>query len=214
LTNIRLYAELLDDEIGDEPSSARDYLGVIVAESQRLSRLILNILTFNRKQRHDLTLRLSPGIVDDAVAVVLDQFRPSFALHGLEIEFRRSAPRTVRFDADAMHQIVGNLLSNVEKYAAGSGRVEVATEQDGDEVVILVADRGPGIPERERGRVFEPFYRVSNALSDGVTGAGIGLSLVRDLARLHGGDVEILSGDVGATFRVALRCPGDDEAEA
>ncbi len=204
LTNIRMYAELLEDEVD---GAARRHLGVIVSESQRLSRLILNILTFSRHERRELKLRRRTGVVDDAVGALLEQFRPSLDTLGIELKLSPGAGEPVSFDADAVQQIVANLLSNVEKYAAAGGRVDVATEQAGDEVVITVRDRGPGVAEPDRERIFEPFYRPSNALSDGVTGTGIGLAIARDLARLHGGDLVLTPAEAGACFRLTLNCP-------
>ncbi len=212
LTNIRIYAELLEEELGGKGDAARRHLGVIVAESQRLSRMILNILSFSRRERRTLELRRRIGVVDEAVGALLEQFRPSLETHGIVLGFRPGAGRPVSFDADAVQQIVANLLSNVEKYAASGRRVDVATEQAGEEITVTVADRGPGVAEGERERIFEPFYRPSNALSDGVTGTGIGLAIARDLARLHGGDLELAATESkiprsGACFRLTLNCP-------
>ncbi len=215
LTNIRMYAELLEDELGGEGEGARQHLGVIVSESQRLSRMILNILTFNRGERRELKLRRRTGVVDEAVAALLEQFRPSLENHGIVLGFEPGAGRPVSLDADAVQQIMANLLSNVEKYAAAGKRVDVATEQTGDEVTVTVCDRGPGVDESERERIFEPFYRPSNALCDGVTGTGIGLAIARDLAALHGGDLELVAAQNkvpqnGACFRLTLHCPPAD----
>lgn len=218
LTNIRMYAELLEDELSNDDGS-RQYLGVIVSESQRLSRLITNILTFSRGERRELKLRRRTGVVDDAVQALLEQFRPSLENHGVTAGFEPGAGRPVSFDVDAVQQIVANLLTNVEKYAASGRRVDVTSEQVGDEVTITVSDRGPGIPIREHERIFEPFYRPSNALTDGVTGTGIGLAIARDLAVLHGGSLELVPAQgvargSGARFRLTLHCPMAKPTEA
>ncbi len=231
LTNIRMYAELLDAELDDQrpPASAtsldvaRRHLGVIVSESQRLSRLILNILSFSRNQRRELQLRRRTGIVDEVVGALLEQFRPSLENHRIVLGFQPGAGRPVSLDPDAVQQIVANLLSNVEKYAAAGKRVDVVTRQAGEEVTITVTDRGPGVTERERRRIFQPFYRSSNALTDGVTGTGIGLAIARDLARLHGGDLDMVAPDnttdevnteSGACFQLTLHCPPGTTAPA
>ena len=211
LTNIRMYAELLEGELRRD-DGCRQHLGVIVSESQRLSRLITNILTFSRGERRQLKLRRRTGVIDEAIAALLAQFQPSFENHGITAGFEPGAGRPVSFDVDAVQQIVANLLSNVEKYAASGRRVDVTSEQAGDEVTITVCDRGPGIPIREHERIFEPFYRPSNALTDGVTGTGIGLAIARDLAVLHGGNLELLPAQgvvlkSGARFRLTLHCP-------
>ena len=207
LTNIRMYGELLQGSLPEDDEKATRYAGVIVAESQRLSRLIGNVLTFGRRQRDALRLHRSPGVIDDAIRAVLDYFTPLLEGKGVQIEIAPSAPAQVLFDVDAVEQILGNLFGNVEKYAASGRYMEVKSTQDGDRTTISVSDRGPGIPEAEREAIFRPFHRLSDRLTDGVTGAGIGLSIARDLARLHGGDLEVVPSDESACFELTLRAP-------
>ncbi|MBN2308902.1 MAG: HAMP domain-containing histidine kinase [Candidatus Hydrogenedentes bacterium] len=218
LTNIRMYAEMLDDELGgDEEEPARARLHVIVSESRRLSRLIGNVLTFGRRQRSALTPHRTRGNVDAVVRAVIDQFDENLGRHGVAAHFTAGAARDAEFDQDVLAQIVGNLLSNVEKYALSGDRVDVETRQEGDTVTVCVADSGPGIPAEHRARVFEPFYRVSNRVNDGVAGTGIGLAIARDLARLHGGDLVLESGGGGGarfTLRIHARPMMEDDHES
>jgi signal transduction histidine kinase len=183
-----------------------------VTESERLSRLIANVLSLAREGRGRLAVRPAPAVVDDVVADVLARFRPSLEARGIVPSFAPGAPGTVRVDADALGQILGNLLSNVEKYAAAGGRVDVATGRDGDAAWVDVADAGPGIPAAAREKVFEAFWRGSRKVSDGVAGTGIGLTIARTLARLHGGDLVLLPSDRGARFRVRLAVGDGEEA--
>ena len=206
LTNIRMYAELLQEEVDEQPA-ARRYADVIVAESQRLSRLILNVLSFARRQKHELVVHRRPGVVDEVVARVLEHFRPALAARGIEIEAVLAAPHRCAIDPDALEQMLGNLLSNVEKYAPAAP-ARLTTSQQGARVTLRVADRGPGIPAAESARVFEPFRRLSHALTEGVAGTGIGLTIARDLARLHGGDLRLVaSQQPGADFELTLEAP-------
>jgi signal transduction histidine kinase len=205
LTNIRMYAEMIDEELGEEDETLRRRLQIIVAESQRLSRLIGNVLTFSRKQRSTLTLHPEPGNIDSVLRDLTQNFEPSLRAKGIETTCFGNAGHTAVFDRDVLEQIVGNLLSNVEKYARSARGVEVRSTQEDETVTITVADDGPGIPQRDRARVFDPFYRVSNRLTDGVAGTGIGLSIARDLARLHGGDLLLQPSARGACFRLAIR---------
>ncbi|MCA9537350.1 MAG: HAMP domain-containing histidine kinase [Myxococcales bacterium] len=204
LTNIRMYAELLEDELFDADPKAQRHLGVIVDESRRLSRLIANILTFARQQRDKLAIRPAPGVVDQLVSAVVEQFGLALAARGIEVKFEGAAKASVKVDADALGQILGNLLSNVEKYAAGT-QVHIRTRQADGFTEIEVADQGPGIPPAQRARVFEPFHRLGGALTEGVTGTGIGLGIARALARLHGGDLTLERSDTGARFVARLR---------
>jgi signal transduction histidine kinase len=207
LTNIRMYAELLEEDVDEQDDRSRRHLGVIVTESQRLSRLIGNVLTFGRKQRGVLELHRRPGIVDDVLDSVLRHFRPALDALGIQVDFVSGAQRRVSLDPDAVEQIVGNLVSNVEKYGANGKHLTLVSRQHGDTVEIIVADQGPGVASDERQRIFESFYRVSSSLTEGVSGAGIGLAISRELARLHGGDLELESSGRGARFRLTLECP-------
>lgn len=205
LTNIRMYAELLQNHLAEEDRKSSNYLDVIVSESHRLSRLIANILSFGKKQKGKLQLRLSPGSVDDVIRWVLEQFKLALKSKGIHITATCEADAQVQIDSDALQQILGNLVSNVEKYAASGGILEIASRQNGDTTTIKVADRGPGIPANHRDKIFQPFYRISDSISDGVAGTGIGLSLARDLARLHGGDLILASAPSGSCFHLTLR---------
>ena len=207
LTNIRMYAELLERTLPEEEEKTRGHLGIIVSESQRLSRLIGNILTFSRKQRHKLNLQMIPGAVDEVVQTVLDHFRASFEDQGIRVEFEAGAAQTVQLDPDALAQILGNLFGNVEKYAASGGGMRVVTRQEPGWSVITVSDNGPGIPPGQREKIFLPFHRISDKLNDGVTGTGIGLTISRDLARLHGGDLVALPSERGAVFELRIATP-------
>ncbi|HVR74819.1 MAG TPA: HAMP domain-containing sensor histidine kinase [Planctomycetota bacterium] len=211
LTNIRMYGELLQASLREEEGKTRDHVDIIVSESRRLSRLIGNILTFARKGRGSLRLHRRPGVVDETIGTVIERFRPSLSTRGVEVRFVGSAPRRVSLDADALEQILNNLLSNVEKYAPDSEVVEVESRQDGTATSIVVADRGPGIPEKSAEDVFQPFRRLSDKLTDGVAGTGLGLSIARELARLHGGDVRLSPSERGARFEVTLETPGEPQ---
>jgi signal transduction histidine kinase len=201
LTNVRMYAELLEDQIEDPVGRRR--LAVVVAESQRLGRLITNILTFSRAEKGALTVQPTAASVDDVVRSLLDQFAPGFEACGVSARFVADAARRVRVDADALRQILGNLLGNVEKYAP-RGVVVVRTAGAGPVTRITVEDEGPGIPAPERERVFAPFVRLGAPSHEGVPGTGIGLGIARDLARRHGGDLRLLPSEKGALFEVIL----------
>jgi signal transduction histidine kinase len=207
LTSIRMYAEMLEGQLEGTVERPRKYLDVIVSESQRLSRLIGNVLSFSRRQRSALRLHKAVGDVDGVLREVLEHFDAALRARGIEIVFSGAANQPAEFDRDALEQIVGNLLSNVEKYAAGANRVEVVSVQESDTVTVTVTDNGPGIPPRDQRRIFEPFHRVSNKLTDGVAGTGIGLAIARDLARLHGGDLTLEPSGQGACFKLVLHAP-------
>jgi signal transduction histidine kinase len=202
LTNIRMYAELLDQSLSEENERERRYIDIIVSESQRLSRLIGNVLSFARQQRDHLEVNRSSAVVDAVITSVVDQFKPALAAAGVQAELTLAAAESAYFDADLLERVIVNLLSNVEKYAASGGRACIESSIQGTRVTIRVRDFGPGIPMREKERVFAPFQRLSNKLSDGVTGTGIGLNIARNLARSHGGDLVLADCEAGACFEL------------
>ena len=205
LTNVRLYAELLEDHLPEDDGVAHQRLGVLLAECRRLGRLITNVLTFARAQKSTSTIALhpQPACVDDVVRELAAQFGPALGAKAVAVRLEAGAPRAVKVDADALSQMLGNLLGNVEKYAPGAP-VVVRTEQEPGGVRVTVHDGGPGIPAADRERVFEPFVRLGGASHEAVPGTGIGLGIARDLARLHGGDLRAVAAERGACFVVTL----------
>jgi len=208
LTNIRMYAELLERDL-DGVSSAgaekpKQRLEIILSEGQRLTRLIGNVLTFARQQRK--TLQLQPREVrpDQLIERIMDRFRPAFADQQIETTFDGNADSAMQIDPDFLEQILGNLISNVEKYAASGGSLNVRSSIESGVLTLDICDAGPGIPPAKRGTVFEPFARVTNDVSY-AAGTGIGLSIARELARLHGGDVILMDSDSGCWFRATIK---------
>jgi len=214
LTNIRMYADLLERDLENidpvESGAAPERIKVIVAESQRLSRLITNVLTFARQQRDQATVRPAPAQVDPVILSCLE--RPVWDRRGIEVHFDRGAASTVNVDVDALEQILVNLLSNVEKYAVDSRHLEIISRQQNNVTTIVVADDGPGIPPEHRSQIFQPFYRAADSLED-APGTGIGLAIARQLARLHGGDLVLQPSDTGSRFCIELHTPTVDDGD-
>ena len=209
LTNIRMYAELLDrdlkeikETVGERPQQR---LNVILSEGERLSRLIGNVLTFARQQRKTLQPQPRKSIPNECISQIVERFRPSLAALKIEIDLNLESSNECRLDPDFLEQILGNLISNVEKYAAGGGLLGIRCSTHNDLLAILVEDNGPGIPLSQREEIFRPFKRLNNDISY-AAGTGIGLTIARELARLHGGDIRILNSPQGCLFEVRLKC--------
>ena len=211
LTNIRLYAELLGEnpqkDNSEEGNKFRRYLDVITTESHRLSRLIANVLNFARSKKDRMVLRREVGQVDEIIKSALNMFAPSLKTKGVRIHFQEGAADPVEVDPDALEQILNNLFSNTEKYGTSGGRLDIQSSRKDDRTFIFVRDYGPGVPKKDVDRIFQPFYRTHSRITDGVTGTGIGLSIARDLARLHGGDLTLIPTDKGACFKIELHTP-------
>jgi signal transduction histidine kinase len=215
LTNIRMYAELLEQRLDEEKEETElKYLSIIVDESQRLSRLIENVLTFRKTERQSLTIKRAPANVLDIVLEVVEQFSPSLQEKGITPTITPAELPTVMIDRDLLHQILGNLLSNVEKYAKGAKRLMISIDFKEDTTTINVTDDGPGVPDHIRESIFEPFVRGDASVVEGVSGSGIGLSIAQTLAVLHGGSLSAKRNNGGAQFQLTISTPilNDDHA--
>ena len=208
LTNIRMYAELLDRDLEQVETSEvvkpRERLSVILSEGQRLSRLIGNVLTFARQNRKTLQLQARPEIPCRLIHQITDRFRPAFADQQIDIQLSCDDETTMSIDPDFVEQILGNLISNVEKYAASGGLLKIDCSIDGDLLTIDVRDGGEGIAANKKEEVFKPFARVCNDVSY-AAGTGIGLPIARELARLHKGDLVLMDCDNGCWFRATIQ---------
>ena len=129
LTNISLYAELAEQRLPEDADATRECLQVVTTESARLSRLISNVLTFSKHQRGSLQPRLAEVNLQELLSGIVEQFRPVLAAKGHRLNADLSISRAVRTDADMVGQIIGNLLSNVEKYAGAGGEVILCAKQ-------------------------------------------------------------------------------------
>ena len=208
LTNIRMYAELLDTDLDkieqEDAKKPRERLGIILSEGQRLSRLISNVLTFARQKRKTLQLQPREERPCRLINQIVDRFRPAFTDQQINIDVNCTDSGTFSLDPDFLEQILGNLISNVEKYAASGGLLKIGSSIENNILTIDVTDAGPGIDSSKQQLVFEPFARVSNDVSY-AAGTGIGLPIARELARLHGGDLNLLKTQTGCCFRATLK---------
>lgn len=192
LTNIRLYAEMAAHRAESQGDSiAKRQLGVVEAETCRLDRLIQNVLNYARQQRDKLTIQPKELALDQTVSRIVEFWKPLLENKGFEIVTSLNGPETVMADPDAIEQILGNLISNVDKYANAGKWIAIHTEHDERNTRIIVEDHGPGIPAGKRRTVFEPFERLRSDLAEGVSGTGIGLTISRELAQLHGGSLTV-----------------------
>ena len=192
LTSIRMFSELLRDAENPDPDKTRQYSGVISKESARLSRLINRLLDFSRLDRGELKLRHERLDLSALAQETVEDYRPQLEAVGMKVHLRTPAGGGpfISGDRDALSQVLLNLLSNAEKYAAKGGEVVVEIKSVPDHLGILsVSDRGPGIPRAHQRRIFEKFYRIDESITSGIEGSGIGLALSRQIAELHGGTI-------------------------
>jgi len=209
LTAIRMYAEMLRDGMVDSEAKRQAYAETITTESERLSRLIDNVLEFSRLEQGSRDLRLEAGplgpVVTEAARILEGHARR--AGFELRLEIEEGLP-PVRYDRDALVQVVFNLVDNALKYArdASERSVVLRCRRAQEGVELSVRDRGPGVPADQLSRIFEAFYRGGDELTRTTKGTGIGLALVRGLAQRMGAAVSGRNAPDGG-FEVALSFP-------
>lgn len=205
LTAIRMFAETL--LMGRAPADVRhEYLETIVNESERLTRLLNNVLDFSSIESGKKTYRLEPRSVATIARAAAKAMEYPFAQQGFELRIAIDDQLPdVAADADAIQQAILNLLSNAVKYSGDGRIVDLELSRAGDNVVVAVRDRGLGIAASEHARIFEKYYRVRNDATARVPGTGLGLTLVEHVARAHGGRVTVDSAPGrGSTFALVL----------
>jgi signal transduction histidine kinase len=210
LTSIRMFAELLAEGRVTAAEKQKQYLGIITAEAARLTRLINNVLDFARLERGEKRYEFEELDLCEVIRETLSILRPHWEQSGVGLELELSTePLLVRGDRDALAQVLMNLLANAEKYSVETPEIRVETRQHLTPLPfaeVRVLDRGPGVPAGSEQKVFEHFYRAHDALNSGVQGSGLGLTLARQIARAHSGDV-IYSAREGGGACFTLRLP-------
>jgi len=211
LSVIRANAETLLDGALEEPAPARRFVGAVLRNAERLGSLVADLLDLSRLEAGRYTMQLGAVPVEPVVAEVIEALGASGEAKEMRLQARVAPGLRVWADAQALQQVLNNLVDNALKYGLRGGLVQVEAEQSGGEVQLEVSDDGPGIEPRHRERIFERFYRVDRGRSRELGGTGLGLSIVRHLVRSMGGQVAVVANERrGTTFRVKLApAPGE-----
>ena len=207
LTSIRMYSELLRDHLARLPQEKRErYLKVIADESERLTRLVGNVLDFGRLDEGRKRYHPAPVDLCELAGATGALWKELAAAENMTVEVR--LPETAAecvVDRDSLMQVLYNLFSNALKYAGEGGKLDLtlAARADG-RWTIAVRDYGPGIPAAAAEKIFRKFYRVDNSLTAEVSGFGLGLAIARQLMRDQGGDLLLVRKSPGAEFLIVL----------
>jgi len=206
LTTIRMYGEMLGDGIVKDETKKKGYLETIISESQRLTRLVNNVLDFGRLERGEKTYNREEVAMGSAVGNILETQRPRLESAGLKLEWEDdSQGAVVKLDPDALEQVLLNLLDNLVKYAADGKYAGVRLKKETETISMEVSDHGPGIPTEQRERIFETFHRVDDSLTSNKPGCGIGLGIARKLVEDMGGQITCKANTPkGARFRIVF----------
>ncbi len=212
LTSIRMFVELLGEDAGTDSARRAKFLGIVRTETERLSRLVDNVLDFGRLERGEIPWKPVPTDLVGVARAAAESFAPQLASAGVVLTSDLPAlPIRIRGDGDALSQVLFNLFSNVGKYAAGGSVAELSVARDGTDALLSVSDRGPGIPRGCEERIFEDFFRAHDSLASGIPGCGLGLALARRIVRAHGGTLVAANRDGSGAMFVA-RFPIDTDA--
>lgn len=194
---------LLDQKSVPSDQSRQELGSDIQDATQRLNRLVDNLLDMTRLDSGRLALSLEWSDVNDLIHASVKRVEASLSKHDLIVEVPPNLP-LIRIDFVLLEQALVNLLHNAAMYTPPGTRVRVNAQVDGDELLIIVADRGPGLPVEDTQRVFEKFYRAPGAATGGT---GLGLSIVRGLVEAHGGTITAENRPTRGGARFIIRLP-------
>ena len=206
VTSIKGFAETLLDGAADDPEAARRFLRIIAGQADRLNAIIEDLLALSALEAtREGRPALEEADVCDVVTVAVEVCEPKAQAKGIRLDTTCDAAVFAPINPPLLEQAVVNLIDNAVKYSPEGSEVGVSLEQADDEVVIRVADHGPGIPREHLPRLFERFYRVDKARSRDLGGTGLGLAIVKHIAQVHGGRVSVESTlGRGSTFSLYL----------
>lgn len=213
LTSIQGYAQAIKDGTAAAEADRSRAAAVIHSESLRMRRLVDDLLDLARLDSGQFELQLAPLDPGPLLAEVLEGLRPQAQSKEIRLESSLKDLPRITADGDRLRQVFVNLLANALEHTPRGGRVLLAAEADQEQLLVWVADSGPGIARAQRARVFERFYQLDEArASSPERGAGLGLSIAQELVRAHGGEIRLdRSDEGGARFTVSLPLSHPDD---
>ena len=210
LTSIRMFVETLRENRVDDVQKRERILALLTQETERLSTLIDRLLDFARLEAGRMRYVPKPLDVAEVVHDVVARFESRTVAHDVELRVNVAPDLpTLMGDADALGEVLQNLIDNAFKYTGPTKRIAVDVRRDGAGVELAVTDNGQGIERIHHRRIFDSFYRVDDRLSRATEGTGLGLALTRHIVHAHGGRIRVESEPgKGARFIVTLPAMG------
>jgi len=204
LTSIIGYVKLLRDKrVGEQ--HADHYADVIQRNSQRLLRLVEDLLFLSQNHPGKMAVELRSADLGEIAAGAVEEIRPEAERRNIGLALSASAAPRLPVDAARITQLLGNLISNAVKFTQDGGKVQVEVGTEGDQAVLTVADTGVGIPAADRERIFDRFFRSAVATRQAIPGTGLGLTIARDIVAAHDGTITVESDEGrGSTFKIWL----------
>jgi len=207
LTSMMGFIEMLrEGEAGELTAEQERFLSIVYRSSERLQRLVGDLLFVARLDASGLQLQLEDGVrLEDVVADVIEAASADARSHDVELHFERDSAVAVRGDRERLGQLVANLISNAVKFTPAGGHVTARVFADDGNGVLEVEDTGIGIPKAEQDRLFQRFFRASTATDQAIPGTGLGLAITKAIAEAHDGRISCRSqpGE-GTCFRIEI----------
>ncbi len=206
LTSIRMFAEMLKERRQPDLEKQEKYLNLMVSETDRLTRLINNVLDFTRMERGEQKYEKKRMDIALLCESLVENQRVRLEHNGFAVTFQNDLGEAfISGDEEALMQAMLNLLSNAEKYSEETKRIDVDITRTEGFVMIHVKDHGSGVPARDAKRIFREFYRVDESITSRVRGSGLGLPIALRIIRDHEGDIQYFPRDGGGSvFQIRL----------
>jgi len=201
-----MFRELLREK-KDLPAEKRDdFIAVIENESERLSRLIKNVLDLSQIERGVKNYEFKDVDLNTMVDKVIKLMQYSLEQNGFDLKLNQTAQKlTIQADEDAIISCMVNLISNAVKYSLSEKEIEIKTYKDKNYAVLAISDKGVGVPPKEQDKIFNTFYRSDNEKIQNVAGVGLGLTITSHVVKAHKGKIGLKSEpNEGSTFTLSL----------
>ncbi|MFB7352283.1 cell wall metabolism sensor histidine kinase WalK, partial [Bacillus thuringiensis] len=215
LTTMRSYLEALADGAWKDENIAPTFLNVTQTETERMIRLVNDLLQLSRMDSSDYELNKDIVLFNSFFNRIIDRFEMS---KSDKVQFARLFPETsfyVEIDTDKVTQVIDNIISNAIKYSPDGGNIRFGFTGQGDMLKVMISDDGMGIPKENVGRIFDRFYRVDRARARSMGGTGLGLAIAREMIEAHGGKIWAESEEgQGTTIFFTLPYDADEFGEA
>lgn len=210
LTSIRMFAEMLRAKKKLDDKRAKKYLDIMVSETERLTRLINNVLDFSRKGKNKNNYNFKVTEIVQLIKSIINNQKVRLKNNGFDVTFKSEIKKAfVNTDEEALKQVMLNLLSNAEKYSESIKEISLEIKKSKDYIFINIQDRGIGIPPKHREKIFKEFYRVNDGLTARAGGSGLGLSIAQKIILDHKGDITYMPRQGGGSiFQIKLKREG------
>ncbi|MBT2658874.1 cell wall metabolism sensor histidine kinase WalK [Bacillus sp. ISL-18] len=212
LTTMRSYLEALADGAWQDPEIAPNFLEVTRTETERMIRLVNDLLQLSKMDSTDYKLTKEWVNFVDFYNNIIDRFEMSKEQN---VTFKRKLPKQAIFvevDEDKMTQVLYNIISNALKYSPEGGQVTFSIKEKEDKIIVSVSDQGVGIPKENIGKIFDRFYRVDKARTRKLGGTGLGLAIAQEMVKAHGGSIWATS-EEGKGTKISFSLPYERSEE-